>query len=516
MTAKKYLRPKPVVLLVVEGWGVAPTHSDNLLRAAAPRHFNDLISHYPALVLQASGEEVGALVEQKSGGELGHVVLGLGRAVLNPRLVIDQAISSGEFDTALEPVAQSVGNGSLHVLSLISHAETEASETHLQAVLQWSRTHLPHTHIFLHLILDGRDTSAKAGKQLVAQLAASLPPQVTLASLCGRHYGLDIHHQSERTDLVVQALCGGQGARASSAEAALTSYYEQKIFDDSIPPTFIEGSNGTMKEGDSVLFCNFDSVSLQALASRLVQTNPSLHTFSLGNYQVEGVTPLFTLPARQHSLGEIIAEAGYRQLRLSDSEGYGLVTAGLNGGQETPFALEEREVIQTDIQSSYAETLLTTQEHLTKRVLKIISEHRYDFMAVTMAGLDRLGHSGTAEEITKMISAVDMALGKITTSTIEQGGVVVIVGSHGLVEHISLTGHQTSHHHTLHPVPFILAGKLFAGYSLGLPQAVGGDLSTSPASGSLKDVAPTILSLMRLGIPPDMTGKSFFNEDSLV
>lgn len=516
-TGKKYLRPKPVVLVTVEGWGVAPTHSDNLLRAADPRHFNDLISHYPALVLHASGEEVGALADQKSGGELGHLVLGLGRAMMNPRLIIDQAIRHGDFETTLITVREAVESGALHIISLLSHAETEASGTHLRAIFEWSQRHIPNTPLFLHLIVDGRDTSAKAGKQLVAELSASLPSHVTIASLCGRLYGLDVHQHDERIELAVQAIAFGQGASAVSAESALTAYYEQKVFDEAIPPTVVSGSNGTIKPGDTLLFCNFDSLSLCQVAAALMDSvDNTVRAFSLGEYHLEKVTPLFSIAPLQHSVGEIIAEAGYRQLRLSDSEGYGLVTAALNGGREQPFALEEREVVQTEIKTTYAETLLAAQEEVTKRILKAISEQRYDFIAVTLSGLDRVGHAGTAEEITKMINAIDAALGKITALTIEHEGVVLIVGSHGLVEHISLTGHQTAHHHTLHPVPFILVGKQFAGYSLGLPQAVGGDLSTSAPSGSLKDIAPTILSLMRLGIPPEMTGKSFFNEDLLV
>jgi len=330
-------------------------------------------------------------------------------------------------------------------------------------------------------------------------------------------YALDLYGHTNRLERAVSVMTTAEGNQATSALQALDDSYENKIFDEEVAPTHIktEGKELGITAGDTVLFCHFNSISIRPLATHLTGISPQARFFSLTSYEVEHITSLFETHETHQTLGEVIAATHYRQLRIADSESFSFITSALNGGIDTPYALEERSLQALTPSSDYATSLLESQTYVTKEALKAVTENRYDFIALTFSGLDRLGHNGNVKQVMEMISALDTSIGKIVKTTIEHDGVAVIVGTHGLVEQLSLNSSEGTYHHTNNPVPLIIAGKPLAGRSLGVGEPVGGDLSTIRPAGSLIDVAPTILTLMRLPVPLEMTGKSLFNEEHL-
>lgn len=507
---KKYLRPKPVVLITIEGWGVAPLHPGNILQEASWPHLLDVMSHYPAMSLTSGHTD---------GSEYGHMLLGLGHIPLLPKAHIDAAIENNIFQEKLESVAKTIGTGSLHLITLVTHAQNEVSFIHLLEIIEWAKKALPKTKVYIHAILDGRDTSSKAGRKVLQELEEKLGSQMQIVSLCGRMYALDLYGHTSRLERAIAVMTKGEGNQAASASQALEDSYEKKIFDEEVAPTAIksEANEATViSDNDTVLFCHFNPIAIRPLVQFLTLMRPTIHYVSLGSYEVESVAPLFEIPQAAQTLGEIISSSHYRQLRIADSEGYPFITAALNGGKDSPYPLEERHLVPLVPNENYLDSLLEGQTQVTKEALKAITENRHDFIALTFSGLDRLGHTGNIKDVMEIMTALDTNVGKIVKTVIEHDGVAVIVGTHGLVEQLSLNSGEGKYEHTNHPVPFIIAGKPLAGRSLGVGEPVGGDLSTIRPVGSLVDVAPTILTLMRLPIPPDMTGKSLFNEQHLV
>lgn len=517
--SKKYGRPKPVVLITIEGLGIAPIESGTIIAEAKLRYLPDIINHYPAFPLIACDPVIGALKGQAASGEFGHRVIGLGRPVEQFANLIDQAISEKKINISLDVIKTSIRSGRLHLISLVSHAKKEASLDHLQALIAWAHSSLPSTNVYLHIILDGRDSGTKAGKQIVSEINRQITNQTKIASISGRMYALDMYNQKNRLHKALEAIINGVGNQGLSIEAAFDENYGKKIYDEEFVPTAIideKGESiGIILPSDSVVFCNIDPVAIRSLAQGIITAMPSAQFFSLSDYQLESIVPLYKLSSIHNSLGEVISQAGYRQLRIADSEGYGFVTAALNGGHESVFPLEDRRLVSGGEKDDYVAMTLATNQAITKEVMAAITQQRYDFIAVTFSCLDRIAHSGEAKEVITVLKSLDVALDKIITAVVEQKGVAVIVGSQGLIEHLHIDSTSRYHEHTNNPVPCILIGKQFAGYSLGLPEAVGGDLSTMPIAGSLIDIAPTILDLMGIPIPLEMTGKSFIKKELL-
>lgn len=502
---ENHSRPKPLVLAVVEGWGVAPMHGDQVFAVNQPNQLLDLMSHYPTASL-TTGEN--------PGGEQGHMMIGLGRNVRHLRDLINDDIQSGALEERLAPVAKAAQSGRLHLVSLLSRSETEASFQHLLAILDWAEHHTTAPNIFIHAILDGRDSSPKAGQQIIKELEKQLGTRARIATVTGRMYTLDIYNQPARLQRAMQAIIKGNGNHVLSIEQALTESYEKKIFDEEFSPTVVIDESGqpvgSSQSGDTVLFCHHTVIALRPLVEALVTTGAYSHYFTLAPIGNEQIVSLFENGPIKNSLGEVISAAGLRQLRLSDSEGYGFVTAALNGGGIEPWPLEERYLLPFNTRPVYVDQLLQQQKALTKEVQKAVIENRHDVIMVTFSGLDRIGHSGTGSEVGEMITTLDDCLARLAKTVLEHDGVLLWVGSHGLAEQMSGEAAITEIQHTDNPVPCLLIGKTFAGLTLRLGEVAGGDLSARKPAGSLADIAPTVLSLLRLPIPHVMTGKSFF------
>jgi 2,3-bisphosphoglycerate-independent phosphoglycerate mutase len=523
---KKFLRPKPVVLITLEGWGVARAHPANAISEASPAYFQHLISHYPALTLNASGKTIGSLLGQSSGSELGHLAIGLGRPVVNYCSLLDQEIASGNFLKSVETILATKDTGDIHLVGLVSNVQIEVSLHHFQSLVSALKQYVSRGRkIFLHVILDGRDMSPKAGRRLLEDIEEQL--QVCdgeIASVTGRLYALDVYEHTARLEKTVAVIVEGKGNTAMSATQAVSDSYVKKIFDEEFSPTVIlkqdSTPRATISKADTVIFFNFNPTSIRPLVRSLIQHCSLIDQLptciSLVDYSISEVQPLYKLPVYNNFLGESIAEAGFRQIRIADSEGYVPITTFLNGGDDQSVSGEDRRLIPISISVDNSANSELSNIEVAKEVVKIIEGNRYDFIAVNFSSLDRLAHQSNIKAVMAGVLSIDNALRKIVEAVLQADGVAIIVGSHGVAEQlVSVNGEKFSlHTHNL--VPFILAGKQFAGYSLGLPEAIGGDLSLLSPAGSLIDVAPTILKLMKLPVPHVMTGKSFFDELKLV
>lgn len=502
---QNHTRPKPLVLAVTEGWGVAPLQADQAFVTSQPRQLLDLMSHYPAASL-TTGEN--------PGGEQGHKMIGLGRNVRHLRDIINDAVENGTLEKHLEPVAGAARFGRLHLISLLSRSDKEASFSQFLAILDWIEEHNVSNEIFIHVILDGRDTAAKTGKQMIKELESRLGTRARIATVTGRMYALDIYNQPARLQRATQAIAEANGNQIISIEQALAESYEKKIFDEEFAPTVLLDTAGQpigkSQSGDTVLFCHHTAIALRPLAEALVTARVYDHYFSLAALGNEQIVPLFESDPVKNSLSEVISAAGLRQLRLSDSEGYGFVTTALNGGTMEPWPLEERYLLPFSARPVYADQLMQQQKALTKEVQKAVIENRHDVIIVTFSGLDRITHAGTGTEVSEMITTLDDCLARLAKTVLEHDGVLIWVGSHGLAEQVISEATTTESRHTGNPVPCLLIGKAFAGLTLRLGEVVGGDLSARKPAGSLANIAPTMLSLLRLPIPSAMTGKSFF------
>lgn len=522
-SAKKTSRPKPVVLIALEGWGVAPAHAGNAISEADPAYFKYLLSHYPALTLEASGPVVGLISGRPVTSEDGYALIGTGRPRPAAKRVVDEHIAAGDF-AATPPLAtllSGVRGRRLHLVGLLTPAEGEASLGHLEALVA-AATAAGVTDICLHAILDGKYASPTAGKALVEEWEKRLSlVGGRIATLCGRFYALDPYRHPLRVAKAVEAMIAGQGNRAVSAAVAVEENYGKKIFDEEFPPTIIEAADSEatkVREGDSVIFYNVDGRVTRPLAAAFLDRAGALGaSLSLFDYGIDGRLPgVFNFPPVAGTLAEAIASAGLRQLRLSDSEGFSGITTFLNCAGEAPLTGEERLIVPTPLLDDYAALPALGNESLSKQAVKAIEDKKYDFIAIAFASIDRLAHSAALEPTIESVRSIDESLERIVTAALAAGGAVVITSTHGLAEQtLTPTGENFSSH-TGRIVPLLLVSAELEGFSLGFQQPIDGDLSPVAPAGSLCDVAPTILRLLHLPVPEEMTGRSLYDSKSLV
>lgn len=512
---KKRTGPRPLVLITLEGWGVAPAHSGNAITEADPAYFKSLLSHYPALTLEASGPAVGLGAGKPVTSEEGYALIGSGRPHSDVTCLIDETIKQGSFGNGPELASflKGASGRRLHLIGLLSPSDCEASLTHLEALLAAARE-AGVTEILLHAILDGRDASATAGRSLVSEWEERLAPIGRVASLSGRFYALDPYRSSARISKAVEVIVG-RGNRQSAAVQAITEAYAMKIFDEEFPPTVIremEQPCSELSAADSVFFFNVSPMNIQALAKGLLTAVPGIHAMSLTDYGLGEMLPAaFHAPSIGATLGSCISAAGLRQLRLSDSEGFSGITAFLNGGSEMQLAGEERLLLPTPLLEDYAERPGVVNDEIAKQAVKAIEDKKFDFIAIAFASIDRLAHAANLEGTIESIRSVDDALERIVTTALAAGGAAVITATHGLAEQTITPDTDRFSSHTGRIVPLLLVAKELEGFSLGFQQPIDGDLSPLSAAGTLCDVAPTILRLMHLPIDESMSGISLYD-----
>ena len=517
--------PKPIVLVVLDGFGVSLTERGNAIQAAAKPNL-DLIEHrFPFTTLQASGAAVGLPWGEAGNSEVGHLTMGAGRVIYHhlPRVIV--AIEDGSFfeNPAFGGVIEHVRQrgSSLHLLGLVSSGSVHSYLDHLWALMELTgRAKL--NPVWLHIITDGKDAPPTEAGKLIPGLEERIRtkyPGVAIASLVGRFYAMDRDEQWDRVRSAYELFTGGRGSAFQNPAEYLAKAYGRGTTDEFIEPAYREENGeavGRIRPGDGLVMFNFREDSMRELTQAFTRETfdafprerlPNVNIATMTEYEknLPGVAAAFPPLEISSPLGRVLSLAGKTQLHIAESEKYAHVTYFFNGGTEKPFPDEDRILVPSSGVPHFDEKPEMKAPEITAKILERIGE--YDFILANYANADMVGHTGNFEAAVKAVEALDQAVGRIMLAVLEKGGVLLITGDHGNAEQkIHPQSGEPITEHTSNPVPFYLVGEP---YKLAQERASGEITARKKeVGGILSDVAPTVLELMALPQPPEMTGKS--------
>jgi len=519
-------RPKPVVLAILDGWGVAAPSRGNAITQAKTPVFHKLITTYPTFTLQAAGEAVGLPWGEMGNSEVGHLTLGSGKILYQNLPRITKSIMDGRFfknEVLLKACQLARERGSnLHLIGLVSNGGVHSSIDHLYALLELAKTQ-GLDKFYVHAILDGRDTSFDSGKGFIKDLESKLKKIKAgkIATVMGRFYAMDRDNHWDRIQAAYDSMVQGKGKPVGSGLEAVTSSYEARVFDEELVPTVVTNEGKpvtTIQDGDVIIHFNFRPDRARQLTQSLVLPNfdkftrpalQNLHMVTMTEYEKElPVEVAFPPEVVDMPLARIISEAGLKQMHLAETEKYAHVTYFFNGGREQAYDKEDHTLIPSPIVSSYDQKPAMSARGITDRLLKEIRSGTYDFYVVNFANADMVGHTGNLAATVKAVEFIDQCLGEVVSATLEFGGVVLVTADHGNAE--GLINMQTGNidkEHSNTPVPLIIIAKELEQKTVsGSP--ITDDLSRLTSAGVLADVAPTILKIMGIAKPSIMTGQS--------
>ena len=500
----------PLVLLILDGWGYREERDHNAILQAHTPQWDEWWQSKPHMLLDASGRMVGLPAGQMGNSEVGHMHIGAGRVIPQDFTRINESIESGEFfnnETLLSAIEDiKVKNKSLHVLGLLSPGGVHSHENHLFAFLKLCAEHRFH-RVYLHLFLDGRDTPPQSAKESLKRLKKTMEqyPVARICSISGRYFAMDRDQRWQRIEPVYRLLTENESIHHfDSAESALDAFYKQNIFDEFIPPTHI-GERRAIEDGDSVFFFNFRADRARELTQSLLldeftgferYRKPHIdHFLSMTQYGKHLPTnPVFPPINLVNTLGEVIARHGLRQLRIAETEKYAHVTFFLNGGLEPVFPNEERILIPSPKIATYDQQPEMSAEELTATLVEEIESKDYDVIICNYANADMVGHTGNFSATIEAIECLDKAMRAIWRALQKSGGQLLITADHGNAE--CMFNPSTKQPHTAHTnelVPLLYIGD--ERYYFNCKQ------------GSLIDIAPTVLNLLGITPPQEMTGK---------
>ena len=519
-------RPRPAVLMVIDGFGVAPDGDGNAITRANTPTFDHLIQRYPTMTLRASGETVGLLWGEMGNSEVGHLTIGAGRVYYQVMPRIEQDLASGGFVQnpaflkAMNQVKQT--GGTLHIMGIMSSGKVHGYDAHAHALLDLAKQQ-GLTDVAVHAILDGRDTLYNSGIDFITALQQKIQEVGIgrIASLSGRFYTMDRDNRWDRISKAYNAIALGQSQYTT--EDVLTSIrdsYANEVYDEEFPPTVVTKKGeplATVKAGDAMIFFNFRPDRARQITKAFVL--PSFDKFdrtyisnlpfvTMAEYE-KGLPVEVAYPPSviSNGLAETVSKAGFVQLHIAETEKYAHVTFFFNGTHEKPFAHEDRAIIPSPKVASYDQQPEMSAREMTDRVLKELKTDNYDVIIMNFANPDMVAHTGNFEATVKAVEVVDECVGRIVKATLEKGGIVFITADHGNAEEVSnlQTGDMDKEHST-NPVPFWVISNALEGQPGPVGDIPNGDLSLVPPIGMLADVAPTILAQLGIEQPPDMTG----------
>jgi 2,3-bisphosphoglycerate-independent phosphoglycerate mutase len=499
---------KPVVLCILDGWGIGPDPAVSAPAQAQVPNFNRLWAECPHATLTTFGPDVGLPTGQMGNSEVGHTNIGAGRVVAMDLGAIDLAVEDGSFaaNPALVGFAGRVkaAGGAAHLMGVVSDGGVHGHISHvLAAARAITALGVP---VWLHAITDGRDVAPSSAAGFVADLEARLPVGARVATVIGRYWAMDRDNRWERVSRAYAAMIGGQGEAAADAGAAVAQSYAKGETDEFIAPTVIGRYRGA-RDGDGFFCLNFRADRAREILSAIgapdfaaFETGPRpVWSALLGMVEYSDAHNAFmatAYPKRQivNTLGEWVAAQGLTQFRLAETEKYPHVTFFLNGGREVPFAGEERFMPKSPKVATYDLQPEMSAPEVTEKFVEAIGRG-YDLIVVNYANPDMVGHTGSLPAAIRAVEAVDQGLGRVLAALEKAGGAMVIIADHGncevMVDPVTGGPHTA---HTTNPVPVIVVGGP-AGVHL-------------RSGGRLADVAPTVLELMGLPLPPEMTGQS--------
>lgn len=511
-----------ILLTILDGWGEAPAGPGNAITNAHTPNFDWLVKNYPHTLLEASGEWVGLPAGQMGNSEVGHLNIGAGRIVYQELTRINKAISEGSFfenEVLKKAMRHALRNdAALHLIGLVSDGGVHSDLLHLFALLEMAKKERVRD-VYIHCILDGRDTPPDNAREYIVKLEEKLKELKLgkIATVSGRYYAMDRDKRWDRTEKAYRAFVLGEGEKALSALEAIEKSYEQGVLDEFVLPTVITDENGKavgqIKDGDAIIFFNFRADRMRQIVRAFIEDNSSFFSTGLFTPDVFIATLTsydqnFNLPVAfepqilKNILGEVISENGLKQLRVAETEKYAHVTFFFNGGEEAPFAGEDRILIPSPKVATYDLKPEMSAYEVTDTVLKKIIENSYDLIVLNYANPDMVGHTGSMKAAMRAIEVVDECLGRIIEAVSSQKGTLLVTADHGNAEVMMEEDGSPHTAHTSNPVPLILMDDRFKNASLN--------------KGILSDIAPTILSLMNLPQPAAMTGKNLIKEKALL
>ena len=503
---------KPVALIIMDGFGESKNTDGNAIASSNTPNLDKIMNEYPHTLIQASGLDVGLPDGQMGNSEVGHTNIGAGRIVYQDLTRITKSIQDGDFFTN-EVLVKAMENGkehAVHIMGLLSDGGVHSHIDHLKALIKMAKEQGVEK-VYVHAFTDGRDTDPQSGINYVKEIEAYMAEMGVgqFATINGRYYAMDRDKRWERVEKAYRAMVCGEGETATSASEAVEESYKKGATDEFIIPTVIVKDGqpvGKISEGDSVIFFNFRPDRAREISRCIVDKEfngferVDVNTFfvCLTEYDVTlpNVQIAFGPQSLSNTLGEYLSKLGKTQLRAAETEKYAHVTFFFNGGVEEPNKGEDRELIPSPKVATYDLQPEMSAPELEAKVMEKINEDKYDFIVVNFANPDMVGHTGVMEAAVKAVETVDNCVGKLVDRIVEIGGSVIITADHGNAElMLDPTTGKVITSHSVNPVPFIIAGKDYVGKEL-------------LADGRLSDIAPTILDMMGLEQPEEMTGHS--------
>lgn len=502
---------RPVALVILDGFGLAEPGPGNAVEAARTPVFDRIRREAPFARLEASGPAVGLPEGQMGNSEVGHMNLGAGRVVRQSLAFVQDAIDSGELarNPVLAGLVEAAGGGTLHLMGLVSRGGVHSDLRHVVGLVDAARR-LGVRHVRVHAFTDGRDTAPDSGRGFLRELVDALEASgidARVATVIGRYRAMDRDRRWERTEEAYRAIVRGEAPhRAGSADEAIAAAYERGETDEFVRATVIvdgEGPVGPVRDGDAVLFFNFRADRARQLSHALVDDafdgfdrggRPRIAFASLMPYDATLDAPwLLEMPPVERPLAQVLAEAGRTQYHTAETEKYPHVTYFFNAKVEPPFEGEQRRIVPSPKVATYDLQPEMSAGELTDATVERLRTHDDDFVLINYANPDMVGHTGSIPAAIAACEAVDEGLGRVLEAVREKGGAAIVLADHGNAERM-LTEEGTPHTaHTTNPVPCVLVGA--------------GDARLREG-GVLGDVAPTILALMGLPQPAEMTGRS--------
>ncbi|HET6221569.1 MAG TPA: 2,3-bisphosphoglycerate-independent phosphoglycerate mutase [Dongiaceae bacterium] len=503
--------PRPVVLCILDGWGEAPDGDHNAIALADTPVWDELMRNCPHGSIDASELHVGLPAGQMGNSEVGHMNIGAGRVVMQDLPRIDAAVQSGEL--AANPQLQAfivklkASGGTCHLMGLMSPGGVHSHQAHIATLVRVvTGAGVP---VALHAFLDGRDTPPSSARGFMTDFLAEVGanPRLTIATVGGRYWAMDRDKRWERVALAYAALVDGAGERAPDALTAIDAGYVCGETDEFIKPTVVGDYRG-MADGDGVLMANFRADRVREiltalldpkfdgfLRSRVVHFAAAAGMTEYSTALKPFLSALFPPESLTHVLGEVVAGAGLKQLRIAETEKYAHVTFFLNGGEEKPYPGEERILVPSPKVATYDLKPEMSAYEVTDKLVAAIESGKFDLIVVNYANTDMVGHTGDLEAAIKAVEAVDRCLGRVRDALRRVGGAMLITADHGNAEVMEdPETHQPHTAHTLNRVPLVFVNGAAGVEHLG--------------QGRLADIAPTLLAVMGLPQPREMTGRA--------
>ncbi len=504
------MRKKPVMLMILDGWGIAPPSSTNAVTRARTPHLDYYFNRYPHSQLRCSGEAVGLPEGQMGNSEVGHLSIGSGRIIYQSLTRISRAVKDGSLEKnpvlvkAMEEARD--GGKKLHLLGLLSDGGVHSHIDHLLGLLAMAQK-MGVEKVCVHAFLDGRDTPPQSAAPFLEQVEKACKELGVgqIATVSGRYYAMDRDKRWERIRKVYDCMTGGEALEAPSAAEGLAAAYGAGQTDEFVVPFRVAGVDGKVEKGDSLIFFNFRPDRARELTH--VFTDPEfagfprketalpVHFVSMTEYE-KGLQAAVAFPpeAIKDTLAEVVSRAGLHQLHIAETEKYAHVTFFFNGGREQPFPNEDRILVPSPKVATYDLQPEMSAYLVTEKLQGALAKDLYDLVILNFANPDMVGHTGSLEAAVKALEAVDECVGSLAETVLQKGGALCITADHGNLEEMEdPVTHAPMTAHTTNPVPFLV---------------VGAEPGTQVEDGGLSDIAPTLLDLLDLPEPEAMTGHS--------